>query len=63
MKTLAAIFVGVTLIVATIFLAVSHAGEQADNLPPCPETFVLAWDAWDQTDPAKMPSLQTVFVD
>ena len=55
MKTPAAIFVGVTLIVSTISWGVGHAG--AEDLAPCPAEFVKAWDAWDQTDPAKMPSL------
>jgi hypothetical protein len=52
-----AVFVGVAFIVATMFLGVSHAGEWTDYIPPCPDEFVKAWDAWDQSDPAKMPSL------
>jgi len=50
MKTPAAIFVGVALIVAN-----GHAG--VEDLPPCPAEFVTAWDTWDQSDPAKMPPL------
>ena len=49
-------FVGVAFIVATI-LGVSHAGEWMDYIPRCPGEFVKAWDAWDQSDPAKMPPL------
>jgi hypothetical protein len=52
-----AMFVSVAFAVTTMFLGVSHAGERPDYVPPCPEEFVKAWDAWDQTDPAKMPPL------
>jgi hypothetical protein len=55
--TPAAMFVGVAFIVTTMFLAVSHAGQRANDIPPCPHEFVKAWDAWDQSDPAKMPPL------
>jgi hypothetical protein len=50
-------FVGVALILATLFLGVSHAGEWTDYIPRCPDEFVKTWDAWDQSDPAKMPPL------
>jgi hypothetical protein len=53
MKTPAASFVGVALIVATNSLDTSHA----NNLRPCPKEFVDAWNAWDPADPAKMPPL------
>jgi hypothetical protein len=49
-------FVGVAFIVATM-LGVSHAAEWTDYIPPCPDAFVKAWDAWDQSDPANMPPL------
>jgi len=42
---------------ATLFLGVSHAGEWTDYIPRCPDEFVKAWDAWDQSDTAKMPPL------
>jgi hypothetical protein len=45
----------VALLATTMFLGVSHAGERADYIPACPDGFVKAWDAWDPTDPAKMP--------
>jgi len=47
----------VALVVATMFLGVSHAGERADYIPACPTEFIKAWNAWDPTDPAKMPPL------
>jgi hypothetical protein len=56
-RTPAALFVGVAFIVATMFLGVSHAGEWTDYIPPCPDEFVKAWDAWDEKNPAKMPPL------
>ena len=45
----------VAVLVTTMFLGVSHAGERADYIPACPDAFVKAWNAWDPTDPAKMP--------
>jgi hypothetical protein len=40
-----------------MFLGVSHAGEWTDHIPRCPNKFIKTWDAWDQSDPAKMPPL------
>jgi len=57
MKIFATIFVCVALIYMRIFIVISNAGENAGNHSRCQETFVLAWDVWDQTDPAKMPPL------
>ena len=47
----------VALVVTTMFLGVSHGGEHADYIPACPTDFIKAWNAWDRTDPAKMPPL------
>jgi len=47
----------VALVVTTMFLGVSHAGERADYIPACQTEFIKAWNAWDPTDPTKMPPL------
>ena len=47
----------VAFVVTTMFLGVSHAGERTDYIPRCPNKFVKTWDAWDQSDPTKMPPL------
>jgi hypothetical protein len=47
----------VALVVTTMFLGVSHAGERADYIPACPTEFIKAWNACDPTHPAKMPPL------
>src|SRR6516165_1679440 len=44
-------------LVTTMFLGVSHAGGRTDSIPACPTEFIKAWNAWDPTDPAKMPPL------
>ena len=44
----------VAVVLTTMFLGVSHAG---DSIPACPTEFIKAWNAWDPTDPAKMPPL------
>jgi hypothetical protein len=31
--------------------------ERADYISLCPDEFVKAWNAWDQSDPTKMPPL------
>ena len=47
----------VAFVAIITFLGVSHAGEWTNYIPPCPDVFAKAWDAWDQSDPAKMPPL------
>ena len=47
----------VALVVTTMFLSVSRAGERADYIPACPTEVIKAWNTWDPTDLAKMPPL------
>ena len=50
-------FVGVAFVVTTMFLGVTYERERADYISLCPDEFVKAWNAWDQSDPTKMPPL------
>ena len=37
----------VALVVTTMFLGVSHAGERGEYIPACQTEFIKAWNAWD----------------